>query len=466
MNETSRPGAASPPTAANPPLAEQATLLRDKSFWSFTATQFLGAFNDNLFKQFVLLLAVGSIAAAANAGSAGGDAGRAAGANVTSPGRLDLQSVAMFLFASPFLLFSGYAGYLSERYSKWQIVVASKVAEIGIMVLGMAAFALWHVLGLSGLFVVLFLMGAQSAFFGPPKWSILPELFDERDLPVANGIILMTTFLAIIFGTALAGLLVEMFGVARLWLASIACVLIAVAGTQTALMIRPLAAVNPGLPFTWSALAVHGDVLELLRRDRPLLLAIGASCMFWMIGGIVHPTVNSLGMIQFGLSEGPTSVLAACMGVGIAAGCVAAGKLSGHRVNFRLVRTGAWLIVVWLGFLALPGPGRYNLLHYWGTLVVLVLLGFSAGLFAVPLQVFLQTRPPESLKGRTIATLNIANWLAIVASAGVYLVFDQIVNALAVPRATIFACTALLMLPVALFYRPDSRQLLESPQNP
>ena len=435
--------------SADLPPSPQSPLFQDASFWGMTATQFLGAFNDNLFKQLVLLLAVGGTAAAA--------AAEVAAAAGTAPAREgpDIQSLAMFLFATPFLLFSGFAGYLSERYSKRTVVVACKVAEIGIVLLGMAAFALWNMTGMAGLLIVLFLMGTHSAFFGPPKWGILPELFARRDLPQANGIMLMTTFLAIIFGTALAGVLADWFGIQRLWLASVVCLVVAVLGTQTALMIRPLSASSPGLPFTMSALALPGEITALLRRDRQLLYAMLATCMFWLIGGIVHPSVNSLGMKQFGMTEGPTSILAACMGIGIAVGCAIAGSLSKSKVNFRLVKIGAWMLVVILAILAIPGGGKWNLLHYPGTAVALVLLGVFAGFYAVPLQVFLQTRPPESLKGRTIATTNLANWIAIVASAGVYALFDVVVQWLSVPRATIFALTALLMLPVAIFYRPQ-----------
>ena len=417
--------------AANDTVPVAQSLFRDRSFWGMTATQFLGAFNDNLFKQLVLLLAVGGGVAAA----AGGAPGKSQ----------DIQALAMFLFAAPFLLFSSYAGFVSERLSKRNVVVACKVAEIGIVLLGMG-----------GLLAVLFLMGTHSAFFGPPKWGILPELFAEKDLPLANGVILMTTFLAIIFGTALAGLLVDWFGIQRLWLASLACLIVAVAGTQTALWIRKLPPASPGLPFTWSALTVPSQIVALLKRDRELLVGMLAYCMFWLIGGIVQPTVNSLGKVQFGLTDGPTSVLAACMGIGIAIGCMVAGKLSHERVNFGLVRLGAWLIVIILAILAIPGAKPFNLLRHEGTLVALLFLGASAGLFAVPLQVFIQTRPPASLKGRTIATVNLANWIAIIASAGIYAAFDAIVRALDVPRATIFALTALLMLPVALFYRPQS----------
>src|SRR5687768_11130244 len=162
-------------------------LFRDRSFWGMTATQLLGAFNDNLFKQLMLLLAIPVGAAAAQ--------------------KADEQGLATMIFSLPFVLFSGFAGYLSDRHSKRNVIVACKLAEIGIMLLGMIGFLAYGMTGYSGLLVVLFLMGTHSAFFGPGKYGILPELFREHDLPKANGVILMTTFLAIIFGTASAGLM-------------------------------------------------------------------------------------------------------------------------------------------------------------------------------------------------------------------------------------------------------------------
>lgn len=436
--------AASRALADGPPTP----LFRDRSFWGMTATQFLGAFNDNLVKQLALL-----IAAPAAAGMA------VVGAAAKEP---DEQPLAMALFSIPFLLFSSVAGFLSERYSKRTIIVLCKVAEIGIVVLGMAAFALWNVTGMAGLLVVVFLMGTHSAFFGPGKYGILPELFAERDLPKANGIILMTTFLAIIFGTALAGLLRFLLGEERLWLASMACLLIAVAGTQTALMVRPVPAADPSLRFTWSAFLVPRPMRELLARDRALLGVILVNSLFWLIGGIVQPTVNAVGLDQFGVADWLTSLLAACMGVGIAAGSLLAIGLSRGKVNFTLVKTGAWLIVVVLLLLSLPrveaidvGKSSWFLILYGSGLVM---LGVCAGLFAVPLQVFLQVRPPDSLKGRTIATNNLANWVAIVGSAGVYWLFARTVEAFDWPRTTVFAFTAMLMLPVAIFYRPANDQ--------
>src|SRR5580765_982044 len=190
-------------------------LFQDRSLWGMTATQFFGAFNDNLFKQLMLLLAIPVGAAAAR--------------------KADEQGLATMLFSLPFVLFSGFAGYLSDRYSKRTMIVLCKLAEIGIMLLGMAGFLAYGATGYRGLLVVLFLMGTHSAFFGPGKYGILPELFREADLPRANGVILMTTFLAIIFGTASAGLLGDLLYdqagrrvPERLWIGSLLCIAIAV----------------------------------------------------------------------------------------------------------------------------------------------------------------------------------------------------------------------------------------------
>ncbi len=415
------------------------TLYRDTAFWGMTSTQFLGAFNDNLFKQLMLLLALKVCES-------------------------DLQWLAMLVFSIAFVLFSGFAGYLSDRNGKRRIIVLSKVAEIVVMLLGMAAFALYGWLGLAGLLIVLFLMGTQSAFFGPGKYGILPEMLRERDLPRANGLILMTTFLAIIFGTVAAGFLSEVFvdvdkpvhlTAHRLWMASGVCVAIAIAGTLTSLAIRYVPAAKPNLEFRPSSLAIPPDTWRMLRSDPSLLVALLASSTFWMVASLVQPTVNSFGE-QLDVRDLKKSILVGSMGLGIAAGAIIAGWLSKGKVDRRIVGVGAWGIVACLVLLSLPGPNHGHLLGYYGSFPALILLGTSAGMFAIPVQVFIQLRPPEGQKGRIIAVMNQANFTAILLSAAIYLLFDRIVVALDWPRSSIFAMTALIMLPVALFYRPPS----------
>jgi acyl-[acyl-carrier-protein]-phospholipid O-acyltransferase/long-chain-fatty-acid--[acyl-carrier-protein] ligase len=417
-----------------PPLA------RDASFGGMAATQFLGAFNDNLFKQLILLLATPTAAELA--------------AGTTT----DRQGEAQFVFAASFLIFSGFAGYLSDRYSKRPIVILAKVAEIAVMLMGMVGFLLFDTIGLSGMLFVLFLMGTQSAFFGPSKYGILPEMLRPADLPRANGIFLMLTFLAIIFGTALAGPLSG----GRIWLGSLMCVAIAVVGTATSLLVRAVPPAQPDLKHRWSHWGMSREIRQLLRDDRQLFWAILAMAIFWMVGGIVLPAVNALGKTQLGLGEKRTSLLAAAIGLGIAAGCMLGGYLSRGRVNPRVVTSGAFGIVAMLVLMCLPGGPHRHLLGFAGSIPVLMLLGLASGMFIVPVQVALQSRPPKEEKGRMIATMNQFSWVGVILGAVFYKLCLLALDHTDWPRSTIFGVTAALILPVAILYRPKDERLADS----
>ncbi len=428
-----------PAHAPGDPLPE---LYHDSAFWGMTATQLFGAFNDNLFKQLILLLAVPVGAAAVSED--------------------DQQWLATIVFSFPFVLFSGYAGFLADRFSKRTIILLAKVGEIVVMALGILAFAFYGHTGYSGLLVVLALMGTQSAFFGPSKYGILPEMLRGSDLPRANGLILMTTFLAIIFGTASAGLVGHWLvddsapladSAGRLWRGSALCVGIAVVGTLTALWIRRVRPARPNLRFRMSALVIPPETRAVLWNELPLLAAILASCTFWLVSGVAIQSINSLGLVQLGLGKQWTSLLTATIGVGIALGAVTAGRMCHGRADPRVVRIGVWGIVLFLLVLSVSLPGGQHLLGFWGSLPVLILVGISAGLFAIPVQVYIQARPPAGQKGRMIAVMNQANFIAITLSGVIYLGFDRWAVAMDWPRSTLFAMIAGLFLPVALFYR-------------
>lgn len=467
-------------------------LLKDRSFWGLNLTQFLGAFNDNLFKQLVMLLCL--------------DQAR-------TPGGRDLQGLAMILFAVPFILISGYAGYLSDRYSKRTVIVLCKLAEVIIVILGMIGFSLHSLPFLLG---VLCLMGVHSAFFGPSKYGILPEMLRDEDLPRANGMILMATFLAIIFGLSAAGAAKQVFST-MLWIASLPCLLIAVSGLTSSLMIRPTPVAQPNLKFELSSLAIPSDTRQLLWSNHTLLGVLIMSSVFWFVGGTIYPpAINALCKEQFHLDELLTGILAASTGVGIAIGCIMAGLLSKDRVRGWIVRVGAWGLTASLLTLALPGPGwetaRENVrnlqantkhkaasvdadaekhsesvineaasteaaagdanvvannqraanLYYRGTMLgpygsgfALVLVGFFAGFYSVPLQVYLQSNAPTEQKGRIIAAMNLLNWFGIAGAGLIYTIGRGIlVDWLQLPQASLFGFAAALMLPVALFYRP------------
>lgn len=428
-----------------------AVLARDRGFVGHVVTQFLGAFNDNLFKQILLLLFV---------------------AVPTVNGKMDLQSVATFCFALPFILFSGFAGYLSDRNSKRRVIVACKIAEIAIMAIGMCMFALYARTGLNWTMVallagVLFLMGAQSAFFGPSKYGILPEMLDNRLIPAANGFVLMTTFLAIIFGTAVAGELLQSLGNQYLWIAGLVCIFVGFAGTASSLLLRKVNPAYPGLKLQPDHLAVPSEVRRELKQDRPLLTAIVVSSFFWLTASLVVMTVNALGKEQLNLDDRWTARLNASVSIGIAIGSFIAGTISKDRFHTGVMKTGAWGLAICLLLLAPPGFGRPHLLGFGASVAALIALGAFTGMFAVPLQVFIQVRPPESIRGRMLATQNLLNWIGIVLSAVIYGGARKVLDQFYPDRPSlVFAITALIMGSIAVFYHPVDTDVAHMGEHP
>ncbi|MFO0922506.1 MAG: MFS transporter [Pirellulales bacterium] len=424
------------------PVAEkQIELFEDKSFWGMTVTQFLGAFNDNLFKQLILLLAV--------AGT-------------------DVQGWATTVFSLPFVLLSGLAGFLSDRFSKSRVIFLAKIAEIGIMTLGVVAFLSYDWFGALGTWSVLFLMGTHSTFFGPGKYGILPELFKEKDLARANGIILMSTFLAIIFGTVAAGAMGDWLLVAEegkplnaqpLWIGSMVGVGLACVGTAAAWFIRPTPPAQPHAKLTAEDLGVSKDIRHLLWIDRPLLAALLVSCVFWMVSGIAVPTVNRLGKDLLHVDKTKTSLLVAAIAFGIVLGSVIAGLFLKKMRPAKQVKMGLWGIVVALVFLGFwksnpaEPQSKLSMLGYQGSFVVLFIMGMAAAIYAIPLQVFLQKKPPAAIKGRMIATMNQANFVGILISGPLYQLFEAVAQLLQWPISSVFWMMMLLVLPLALFYR-------------
>lgn len=433
------------PNFPDAPFSETYKLSRDRSFFGITLTQFLGAFNDNFFKQLMLLLAI-----------------------PVAPGSLDQQQVATIVFALPFVLFSGLAGYLSDRYSKRRVIVFAKIAEIGIMFLGLLGFLFYGVSGYTGLLLVLAFMGTHSAFFGPSKYGILPELFPNRELAKANGIVLMTTFIAIISGTVVAGWIGSLLvgpdqplidAAPRLWVGSAIGMGLAMIGAWTSLWIRPVPPAQPKLVLQKDSWFVSRTTLQLLFQDRPLIGAILASSVFWLVSGIAMQAVNSFGMKQLECGTLSTSIMTASIGVGIAAGSIIAAKLSRGCADGKVVRWGIIGIFLSLVIMSISLPSKdaddwRHWLGYPGALPVLMLLGISAGLFAIPLQVFLQSRPPENQKGRMLAAMNLSNYIAILLSGTAYGILDLTATSFQLPRSFLFGFMSLLILPLLLWYRP------------
>ncbi len=415
------------------PLAELPPLPRaNRSFGRFLGTQALGAFNDNVFKQLVLLLCIGTVVAG-----------------------VEFQTVVQFLFALPFLIFSGLAGDLSDRFSKGGLMVVCKVAEIAVMALGFVIFltmepgdgvgvptSLWLLAG------VTFLMGTQSAFFGPPKYGGLPELVRESDLAPATGLTQMTTFFAIILGVAFAGLLLDEFG-DRLWIPGLLAIGIAGLGTWTSLGIARRRPSDPrrrvGARSFWSVLPT---LREAARSDKLLFSVLFVYSWFWLVGGVVLPALNAYGRLQLGFDNFRTSLLVSTLSIGIAIGSLVVGRLSRGKVRLRLIWPGLiGMIIVLMAVALVPvhhptsaelerfnelknappevlDAARLIPLASTGVIVaafgLALLLGIAAGFYSVPLLAFIQARPPAEDKGRVFASANWLNWVFIVGSAVVY----------------------------------------------
>lgn len=440
-------------------------LLADPSFWGMNATQFLGAMNDNVYK-FALLFIFVAVPWGEN------EAGQ--------PREIDLQGLAIFVFSVPFILFSGFAGYLSDRLAKRKIVVACKLIEIAVMTVGALLFWRFSSTGyeyvtLAAMLVTLFAMGMHSTFFGPSKYGILPELLRKQDLPSANSVIVTFTFLAIILGAVVAGFFKEHFG-AQLWIVGLVTIGIAFVGTLTSLLLRSPPASDPELKFRWDTLGIPREMRDLCRRDPELYKALAASTAFWFVASLAQPTIVALGKRQLYLEEGANSLLQAMISLGIVVGALLAGWLSRGRFEPRLMRVGLGGLLVCVLLLAAPkfslfaadpADGQVNhLLGYAGSLAALGFVGVCTGMFAVPLTTLLQSRPPLGFRGRTIATQNLLNWIGITVAAAFYQGFSFLIDRLGFPPSFQFAICGVIVLGILLLYHPARMELREAKHAP
>ena len=374
--------------------------LRVPGFQSFLWTQFLGAFNDNVFKIIVSFYAMAVY-----------------GPELGIP-------LATAVFVLPFLLFSGWSGHLADAFSKRHVLIATKALEIAAM--GLAIPALMLVpsnpeLAVRLQLVVLFLVATQSTFFSPAKYGILPEAVPVRELSRANGLLEMSTFAAIILGTALGGELFERWSDAP-WRMGTVLVVIAIIGTITSFGIPRVAAARPGQPFAWNPFAEVWRGLVRVFPDRTLwITAIGIS-YFWLLGALLQQVLLPWGQSTFGVGEAAATRLYTFLAVGIGAGSLLAGRLSGDKVELGLVPLGSIGLGVFSLTLLLTGSS------YALSAVALVLLGVSGGFFAVPLHALLQQRPGDHEKGLVLATNNVMNTIGMLIAAGVFWWLGSVVN--------------------------------------
>lgn len=371
-----------------------------RSFRALVGAQFFGAFNDNLFKQLILFLAAGILFV-----------------------NEDKQGEAVVVFSLPFVLFSGLAGDLSEKFSKNTIIFQMKITEIAIMVLGAIALQLknWHFM-----LAVLFTMGLQSAIFGPSKYGVIPELMSTPRLLSANGIIAMTTFLAVLLGQALAGPLIDLLG-DRLWISGTVCVGLAIVGTLFAWRMAPLSPQKPDLKIGPNPFGSLLQTIRYLKQRDGLFRIVLLNSLFWFNGVVIQQAILGLGEPDYlNVVEGEKrllSYLLVTLALSIITGSILGPRLSKYLAAGPMMAFGAVGMVIGqfalllIGSVANRGNGGLGLAH-----VLLAWIGFSGALFVVPIQTYIQHAPQEGVRGQTFAVNNFMNFLFMLLGGVFYLV--------------------------------------------
>ena len=383
----------------------QFSLLRHRRFLPFFLTQALGAFNDNVFKNALIILVAFHITGLSSA-------------------QIDFYSnLAAGLFILPFFLFSANAGQWAEKHEKSRSIRWIKLAEIGLM--SLAGIGFW-LNSLPFLLGVLFLMGTQSALFGPLKYSILPQALRPNELVGGNALVEAGTFLTILLGTFTGGWLMGYPAGTTLITATV--IAIAIVGWFTSRAIPPAPATAPELKLNWNPISETWRNLRFLRGHRAVLNSVLGISWFWFFGSVFIAQLPNYTRLYLGGDQTVAPLVLMLFALGIGIGSLLCEVLSRRTVEIGLVPLGALGMTLfgidlffarpdaaavtgltWQQFLGAPGNVRIC--------IDLLLIGLSGGFFTVPLYALIQQRTPRERLSRVIAANNILNALFMVVAA-------------------------------------------------
>lgn len=409
------------------------SLFAQKRFLPYFCTQFLGAFNDNVYKNALIILFTYQLASQ-NSGV--------------------LVNVAAGVFILPFFLFSSLAGQIADKYEKSLLIRRIKLAEIVIMLLGATAIAMQSVVFM---LLVLFLLGAQSTFFGPIKYSILPQHLPSGELLKGNAMVEGGTFLAILLGTIAGGLLAALD--APVLPITVTVLLAAFAGWLCSRGIPSATAPQPKLNVSWNLWRSSVEIMRDAKDYKPVFLSILGISWFWLFGALFLTQFPAYARdVLYGNAQVATLLLA-MFSIGIGLGSLACSWLSGKRVEIGLVPIGA--LGMTLATLHLCGavipvtnelrtvPQLFAVEGSWRVMLDLILIAFSAGLYIVPLYAFVQTRSREENRSRIFAATNLMNAFFMVMAAVIAIICLQF--GLSVVQIFIVAAVLNLLVTIYIF---------------
>ncbi|MFS6936958.1 MFS transporter [Neisseria animaloris] len=398
-------------------LKDNLNFSTGRRFAPLFGTQFLGAFNDNLFKTalFVMISFYGL------------------GKNDILPAS-QMLNLGALLFILPYFLFSAISGQLSTKFDKALLARVIKLLEI--LVMSVAAFG-FYIQSAPLLLFCLFCMGTQSTLFGPLKYAILPDYLNDKELIMGNSLIESGTFIAIllgqILGTAVAGVPPHIVGTLVM--------LVAVGGTLTSLFMPSVPAKDTGTRIEPNIIRGTFTLLRHTFAQRKLYAAIIGISWFWFVGSVYTTQLPTFTQIHLGGNDNVFNMMLALFSIGIAAGSVLCAKISHHRLHLGLVTVGAigltagGLLLVWLThgrrFTELQGIMWFlSQANAYPVMLTMIAIGFFGGFFSVPLYTWLQTASTDTFRAHAIAANNIVNGMFMVTaaliSAALLWLFDSI----------------------------------------
>ena len=405
------------------------SLLTSRRFGPLCLTQTCGAFNDNLVKNAMIVLAIFKL----GAGGAG------------------LAALAGALFIAPYAFLSATAGQLADRVDKSRMIQVTKAAEVVLMAAAACAFLSGSV---PGLLTILFGLGVQATMFGPLKYGILPDHLREDELVAGNGLIEASTFLAILAGTVAGGALALMeSGPAIVGGAGLCVSLI---GLAAAFGIPTAPAADPSLRIGWNIFRETVSVVRQATTIRPVWLSILGLSWFWAVGATLLSEFPSVAKDALGADGHVVTLLLTMFAVGIGVGSMLCAWMLRGEVSARHVPFAAFGITMFtwdFGTAAMAGGGLTNVasvLHAftgWRMLLDLLLLSICGGLYSVPLYAIMQDKSDPSHRARTIAANNVVNAVTMVLGAGFVAGFA----AAGVPAPRVLQITAVANFVVVLW---------------